>query len=146
MWMMSTWMQASAPLEKTTDTARQLIEAVTMPIFAEHVPTTLTGEADLTQALEQLRRPHHTMLVVTLGSRGAMALAGGTVHRAEGIAVKTVDTTGAGDVFRGAFIYAMLRGDAPADILRFANAAAAVSCTKRGAMNSVPSLQEVEGL
>jgi len=57
--------------------------------------------------------------------------------------VKPVDTTGAGDVFRGAFIHALLRGDPPRDILRFANAAAALSCTKMGAMSSVPTLADV---
>ena len=40
------------------------------------------------------------------------------------IRADAVDTTGAGDVFRGAFIYGLLRGDAPPALLRFANAAA----------------------
>jgi sugar/nucleoside kinase (ribokinase family) len=61
-------------------------------------------------------------------------------------AVDVVDTTGAGDVFRGAVIYAMLRGDAPEELLRFANAAAAVSCTREGAMGGVPTLEEVLNL
>jgi sugar/nucleoside kinase (ribokinase family) len=38
----------------------------------------------------------------------------------------------------------LLRGDAPREILRFANAAAALSCTRLGAMNSVPTLEEIE--
>lgn len=58
--------------------------------------------------------------------------------------VRVVDSTGAGDVFRGAFIHALLRGDSPEAMLRFANAAAAVSCTKEGAMESAPSLKEIE--
>jgi sugar/nucleoside kinase (ribokinase family) len=57
-----------------------------------------------------------------------------------------VDTTGAGDVFRGAFIRALLRGEAPDAMLRFANAAAALSCTRLGAIGGVPSLEEVERL
>jgi sugar/nucleoside kinase (ribokinase family) len=60
--------------------------------------------------------------------------------------VDTVDTTGAGDVFRGAFIAAFLRGRAPAEILRFANAAAAVSCTRLGAMNGVPTRDEISAM
>jgi sugar/nucleoside kinase (ribokinase family) len=55
-----------------------------------------------------------------------------------------VDTTGAGDVFRGAFIYAMLRGHDPAGVLRYANAAAGLSCTKVGAMNGVPTADDVQ--
>ena len=73
-----------------------------------------------------------------------LLLAAGEIIHEAGIAVKTVDTTGAGDIFRGAFIYALLRGDAPGEILRFANAAAALSCTKLGAINSVPTLEEIE--
>jgi len=70
-------------------------------------------------------------------------LVDGQLIREPGIAVKTVDTTGAGDVFRGAFIYALLRGDGPPEVLRFANAAAAFSCTKVGAMNSVPTITDI---
>jgi len=67
-----------------------------MPIFAEHVPTQLTGEADLERALRALRRRHDGLLVVTLGARGAAALEGGVFHLAPAFRVKTVDTTGAG--------------------------------------------------
>jgi sulfofructose kinase len=136
-------MPVTSDIEQTTGRARALVDAVTIPIFAEHVPAVLTGESDLERALTALRRPHHAMLCVTLGSRGAMLLEGETLHREPGIPVKVVDTTGAGDVFRGAFISALLRGDAPKEILRFANAAAAISCTRLGAMDSVPTLAEV---
>ena len=73
-------------------------------------------------------------------------LDGDVLHEAPAFDVRAVDTTGAGDVFRAGFIVAMLRGDAPRDILTFANAAAALSCTRVGAMNSVPSLGEVHEL
>jgi len=82
--------------------------------------------------------------VVTLGADGAIAEEGSELVEAEGVAVDVVDTTGAGDVFRGAFICALLRGDSPAEMLRFANAAAALSCTRLGAIASVPSLEEVQ--
>jgi sugar/nucleoside kinase (ribokinase family) len=103
----------------------------------------LTGEATLATALRALRRPHHVMVVVTRGPRGAMMLAGDDVLDEPGIAVQTVDTTGAGDIFRGALISALLDGSSPQEILRFANTAAAISCTKVGAMASVPSLAEI---
>ena len=54
--------------------------------------------------------------------------------------------TGAGDVFRAGFIYALLRGWSTPDLLRFANAAAAVSCTRLGALGGIPTLEEVEEL
>jgi sugar/nucleoside kinase (ribokinase family) len=106
----------------------------------------LTGEADLETALRVIRRRHRGLLCVTLGSRGAMMLEGDRVHRAPGFAVHAVDTTGAGDVFRGALIYALLRGDDPAGMLRFANAAASISCTRPGAIASVPTVAETDAV
>ena len=124
----------------------ELIDAVTMPIFAEQVPRALTGEADPEAALRLLRNRHAGLLCVTLGAKGAAALDGDHYLYQPGFAVDAVDTTGAGDIFRAGFIYATLRGDQPADVLRFACAAAAVSCTRRGAINSVPTLEDVNKL
>ena len=133
----------TSDIERTSDEVRALIGAVTVPIFAEHVPMAVTGEQTLATALRALQRPQHAMIVVTRGARGAMMLVGDEIIEEPGIAVKIVDSTGAGDIFRGAFIYALLRGDEPRTILRFANAAAAVSCTRIGAMNSAPTLADV---
>jgi sugar/nucleoside kinase (ribokinase family) len=135
----------ASDIERTTEDVWALIDAVTIPMFAEHVPAALTGDTDLPRALERLRRPHHAMLCVTLGARGALLLAGDDVIHEPGINVRTVDTTGAGDIFRGAFVYALLRGEQPRDIVRFANAAAALSCARLGAMSSIPSLDEIRG-
>jgi len=132
----------TSDIERTTDDVWDLIDAVTIPIFAEHVPATLTGETNLPRALERLRRPHHALLCVTLGARGALLLAGNDVIHEPGMSVETVDTTGAGDIFRGAFVSALLRGERPRDIVRFANAAAALSCARVGAMSSIPSAAE----
>ncbi len=135
----------TSDIERMTERTEELVAKVTVPIFAEHLLQQLTGESDFERALRKVRRSHDGMLCVTLGARGAMLLDGDTLHHEPARPVKAVDTTGAGDVFRGAFIYALLRGDTPAaDILRFANAAAAVSCTRVGAMASAPTLADVE--
>jgi sugar/nucleoside kinase (ribokinase family) len=136
----------TSDIDQLTPRTGELVSAVTLPILAEHVPAALTGVTDIEGALRALRQPHHRMLCATLGSRGSVLLEGETLYRAPALQVKVVDTTGAGDVFRGAFIYALLRGDAPGDLLRFANAAAAVSCTREGAFDGVPSLADVERL
>ena len=57
-----------------------------------------------------------------------------------------VDTTGAGDVFRAGFIHGRLSGWPLERTLRFANAAAAVSCTRLGALSGVPSPADVEAM
>ena len=133
----------TSDLERVTDRTEELVAAVSIPIFAEHVLEPLTGERDFERALRALRRRHSGLLCVTLGAHGAMLLDGDRLHHVLGIKVRVADTTGAGDVFRGAFICAFLRGDAPDAALRFANAAAALSCTRTGAIASVPTLPDV---
>ena len=124
----------------------ELLAAVSVPILAESMPAALTGEPDLERALRMLRRPEHQTICVTLGTRGAMLLAPDRLYHVPAFAVTVVDSTGAGDVFRGAFIVAMLRGDDPEAILRYANAAAAIACTREGALDSVPSADEIRTL
>ena len=72
-----------------------------------------------------------------------MAFDGERLYREPACQVHAVDTTGAGDVFRGGFIYALIQRQPIDQALRTANAAAAVSCTRLGALNGVPSLAEV---
>ena len=139
-------MEITADLEHAGDATEQLIAAVTYPIFEQTFPARITGESDPERALRKLRRITPNLMCVTLGDAGAAALEGDRFHHSPAFAVDAVDTTGAGDVFRGAFIYGLLQGwDVPAR-LRFANAAAAVSCTRLGAIPSVPNLAEVEEL
>jgi sulfofructose kinase len=136
----------TSDIDRITDRTADLIAAVSIPIFAQHVLPAVTGEADLARALQAVRKSHDGMLCVTLGAHGAMLMAGGEIVTEPAFTVHAVDTTGAGDVFRAAFIYAMLKDYPPRRMLRFANAAAAISCTRAGAMASVPALSDVEGL
>jgi ribokinase/sulfofructose kinase len=136
----------TSDIDRITDRTRDLVGAVSIPIFAQHVLPAITGESDIERALRVVRRTHDGMLCATIGAGGAVLLIGDDCIAERGFAVKAVDTTGAGDIFRAAFIYSLLKNDSPRDMLRFANAAAAVSCTRAGAMASVPSLREIETL
>ncbi len=138
--------KVTSDIDRVTDRTAALVDAVTIPILAEHVPPALTGEHDLTRAIRMLHGPHHELTCVTIGAQGALITDGRDVHHEPACAVAAVDTTGAGDIFRGAFIYGLLRGDAPRAMVRFANAAAAVSCTRRGAIDSVPTMSDIEAL
>jgi sulfofructose kinase len=134
----------TSDLDRVTDHTTDLVASVSIPIFAEHVPPTLTGERDPERALRKLRKQHGGLLCVTLGTAGSMALDGDRLIHVPAFTVHAVDTTGAGDVFRAGFVYALLAGRPTLDVLKFANAAAAVSCTRLGAMGSAPTLAEVE--
>jgi len=134
----------TSDLDRVTRHTPELIASVSIPIFAEHVPPTLTGERDPERALRKLRKEHNGLLCVTLGTSGSMALDGDRVIHVPAFKVHAVDTTGAGDVFRAGFVYGLLAGWPTLDVLKFANAAAAVSCTRLGAMGSAPTLPDVE--
>jgi sugar/nucleoside kinase (ribokinase family) len=139
-------LRVTSDLDRVTERTAELVASVSVPIFAEDVPATLTGEADQERALRKLRKHHSGLLCVTLGPGGSMALDGDRIVHVPAFQVDAVDTTGAGDVFRAGFVYGMLAGWATRDILQFANAAAAISCTRVGALAGTPSLDEVNAL
>jgi sugar/nucleoside kinase (ribokinase family) len=136
----------TSDIDRITPRTEALVSAVTIPIFAEHVPAALTGEGDVERALRKLRGLNDGLMCVTLGPRGAVGLDGDDFYHEPAFTVDAVDTTGAGDVFRGALISALLKGESSRDAMRFANAAAAISCTRLGAINGVPSYDEAAAL
>jgi len=134
----------ASDIDRITDRTKDLIAAVSIPIFAQHVLPVMTGESDIERGLRAMRQWNDGMLCVTLGPSGAILLKDDELVIEPAFPVKEVDTTGAGDVFRAAFIYALLKEYPLRKMVRFANAAAAVSCTRAGAMASVPAMREVE--
>ena len=126
-----------------------LLQKIDAIISAEEFPSLLTGHADLGRALEAIEHEFHAALVcVTLGAEGSLARCGGREIRTPPFIVECVDTTGAGDVFRGAFASGCLRwpeGDVET-VLAYANAAAALSCRALGARGGLPPAGEIDGL
>ncbi|MGA8029980.1 MAG: PfkB family carbohydrate kinase [Bryobacteraceae bacterium] len=110
-------------------------------------PSKWTGEADPFLALDALQREYGmSIAAMTLGDSGAIALQNGRWTYSAAFDVCCADTTGAGDVFHGAFCYAMLKAMPMYQALEFANAAAAINCTAIGARGHIPSRSEVESL
>ncbi len=93
------------------------------------------------QCLERIRVP---CVVVTLGSRGAVARVDGALLKQPAFPVTPVDTTGAGDTFCGAFVAALAHGEDVENALRQASAAGALACTVPGAQSSIPTHAEVQ--
>ncbi|MGH9582872.1 MAG: carbohydrate kinase family protein, partial [Bryobacteraceae bacterium] len=106
-----------------------------------------TGKADPFAALEMLQAAYGMRVAAsTLGEGGALALENGCWAYSPGFQVAAVDTTGAGDVFHGAFCCAVLEGMALERALEFSNAAAAINCTAVGARGHIPSRGEIDAL
>jgi sulfofructose kinase len=117
---------------------------------SERFARAVTGEAELEseegcmRCLQALRRLNGRQVVVTLGERGVLYLEDGEARRLPAFPVRAVDTTGAGDIFHGAFAYGVLQGWALSRTVRFAAMAAALSVTRPGGRSSIPALAEVQ--
>ena len=110
-------------------------------------PAKWTGFSDPFDALSALRREYGCQVTaMTLGSLGSLALSEDRWHYSAAFEVPCLDTTGAGDVFHGAFCCAMLEGMELESALAFSNAAAALNCTAIGARGHVPTRSEITGL
>ncbi len=82
-------------------------------------------------------------IIITLGSKGVIYSDQGEINWLEGHIVKTVDTTGAGDTFVG--VLTGLFNQMPfKNVIKYSNAAAAISTTRVGAQSAMPTLDEIE--
>ena len=94
-------------------------------------------------AIKSLSLKESQALVVTLGAKGAYVQKGKKDEFIEGLKVKAIDTTGSGDCFIGAMATKYLEQEDLFRAVSFANKAAAISTTRKGASDSMPSKDEV---
>lgn len=83
-----------------------------------------------------------TVAAVTEGGEGVRWRQDGHEHHQPAFPVRTIDTTGAGDVFHGAYAFAIAGGAPVAEAFTFASAAAALKCTGAGGRSGIPTLDE----
>ena len=107
---------------------------------------TITTFEDAAGAADRVVALGPRCAILKLGDRGCLFSDGIRQIAVEAFRVEAVDTTGAGDVFNGAFSVGLSENMPVTDALRFANAAAAISVTRRGAQPSVPSRTEAEAM
>jgi len=100
------------------------------------------GELPIEDAIHKFKEYGAGNIVITLGSRGALYSDGGSAKRVDPFAVKSIDSTGAGDVFNGVFSVSIARGMTPEDAIKYASAAAAISVTRLTA-DCAPTQAEV---
>jgi sulfofructose kinase len=125
----------------------RVLESVDYLVASSEFPSQWTSEPDPFRALETIRNEHKMRCAaMTLGSHGALALIDGKFVYSPAFVVNCVDTTGAGDIFHGAFCYAVLQGMPMLETLEFANAMAALNCTKLGARGGIATAAEARAL
>jgi sulfofructose kinase len=146
-WARAAGIPVTCDIDTLYENIDRLLQHLDYFVASASVPEPYTGEPDPFKALQIIRGEFGMKVAaVTLGADGVLALADSGFLYSPAYEVDAVDTTGAGDVFRGALCYAVLQ-EMPLDrALDFSCAAAALNCTKVGARGGVPSLPEVQTL
>jgi sugar/nucleoside kinase (ribokinase family) len=131
-------------LDKVEPLTSELIKEIDFVITSSGFPALFTGILDQKKGLLELQKHTSGFVCTTLGHEGCIALADGEFLHVKGFEVNPVDTTGAGDVFHGGFIYGLLRNWEVIEILRFANVVAALKCKDLGGRRGIPTIEEVQ--
>lgn len=104
------------------------------------------GRDDPEAALDALRQSDEQLVGVTLGEEGFIYAGADGLRHVPALVVNALDTTGAGDVFHGAYAFGVASGFVPERCALFASVAAALSCTALGSRGYLPIADEVEEL
>jgi sulfofructose kinase len=123
------------------DVFERLLPLTDHAIFSEPALSAFLGSAG-DDALKKVARFGCRVAAVTRGRAGVSWLEGGRLTRRAAYAVDAVDTTGAGDVFHGAYAFAIGGRLGVADAMSFASAAAALKCARASGRAGIPSLDD----
>ena len=144
------------------NTERDAVEWMTLPLpvvdvikLSEEELPLLTGSSDLNEGSRKLAEQGISLVLVTLGGAGSFCRWKDERFPVPGVPVRVADTNGAGDTFFGAVLSRLSRrGQNPLEglerseleeILTYANRAAAVTCSRSGAIPAMPTAAELEG-
>jgi 2-dehydro-3-deoxygluconokinase len=132
------------PLNQARDVINQVVPMCDVLLPSLDDVTSLTGLQEPKKIIDYYLKLGAKLVVLKQGEQGVLVADGHNESCISGHAVKTIDATGAGDTFDGAFLSEWIRSNAPFKAAEYANAAAALSTTRYGAVNSIPNRTEVE--
>lgn len=124
------------------DGIEELKGKVDLFIASESFMKEYSGEENPSKGINKLKEFGAKVTTVTLGSKGSLTIYNDEFIKIPAYPVRAIDTTGAGDVFHGAFLYGWLKGWEIRQTLRFASGAAAMNCLSLGAHGGIPKKPE----
>jgi ribokinase len=125
--------------------SQRLAALVDILIASERFATPLVGaDARPETALEALHELGPELVVITLGPKGSIGSDRRNTIRQRAFPVDTLDTTGAGDVYHGGYLFGLLQGWGMRRCMRFASAVSAMKCRHIGGRQGIPDLDAVE--
>ena len=137
----------SADIDNVYDGLPELLPLIDIMIGSKEFPERVTGVTDERAALVELKNRYGcTVVGMTIGAAGAIVYNAGNFIESPGFEAPAGcrDTTGAGDAFRGGFLYGLLNGDDLETSLKLGNAVAAMKCSALGARTALPTRSELD--
>ena len=120
----------------------EIIKFVDVLICATGFGASLSGETDVWRIGRAILRMGPSIVVQTEGENGSYTVTASDCFHTPAFQVDVIDTTGAGDVFHGAYIVGLLRGWDLRTVALFSSAVAALKCTELGGRAGIPSFQQ----
>ena len=123
---------------------RRFLELIDYPILSEVFVKTYLGTEDILAAGKELYTENNKALLITRGEQGVYIITREGSEHIPAFKIRTVDTTGAGDVFHGAFLFSLWKGYPLHEAALFSSAVSALKCTKIGGQSSIPDFNETK--
>ncbi|TCL76475.1 sugar/nucleoside kinase (ribokinase family) [Hydrogenispora ethanolica] len=130
-------------IAKEKEQTLELIRLTDILIANEIYPREVTGSDDPQKALLELAKMGPEIVISTIGKDGCLAVVNSEIVAFTAYSVPVVDTTGAGDVFHGAFLFGLLQNWPFDSIVRFASATSAINCLSLGGRAGIPTQDQV---
>jgi len=137
----------SADIDNVYEGLPELLPYIDILLGSKEFPFRVTGIRDRRTALIEMQNRFGSAITgMTIGDQGAVIYCGGQFLESPAFAAPggCRDTTGAGDAFRGGFLFGLLRGDDIETSMKLGNAVAAMKCSKLGARPGLPTVEQLE--
>ncbi len=121
-----------------------MIENADYPIIPYESLTKFRTHEDFMSNLKAVYEIAKKPVVITLGEDGSLIYDGKKVEHVPAAKVDVIDTLGAGDIYRGAFAYGVLKGWSIKKCAEYGNLVAALQCARLGNHEAIPTKQEIE--
>ncbi len=125
------------------ETFKELLPLVDHLVVSKTFADKFTNKEEPGQAVMKMLGMGFKTVVITLGKYGSVCATEGDFFQVDAYDVEVMDTTGAGDVFHGAYIYGLSKGWELREVVEFSSAAAAMKCVRIGGRLGIPSVDEV---
>jgi len=120
------------------------IDMIDIFIASEFYYEALFDNKNYKENCAKLQSRGHEIVIITLGEKGCVGMQDGRYFEIPAFDVPVIDTTGAGDVFHGAFIYGLLQGWNAEETALFSSAVSAIKCTRLGGRVAIPDRAMVD--